>query len=435
MIRAKAPIKSGQGVFDGPAQREDRLPAEFGREHLPRALDEVVGLVDQEGIRSRLFQEEAPQIRLGVEGVVVVADHRIRPQRQVQGKFERADPEAARRRGNSLPRPGILLEHGAAGLREAVEMAPGIVTLLGVAGPVWREADLLLGGQRQAFQTQSAGAQLLQGLFGRQPAGGAGREIKNLGAAAIGDGFDRREKHRHGLADAGGGLDEYASCHPDGAIDRLRHIFLARSEGGVWKGQIAQGGVAFSAPLGDDGGPFKIARHQFVEERREFGEREPAPNRAGGAGVEPCVGELDLDIADASVDAVQKGIGLGLAPVQRVVAAKAFLQAAAGGLDLLDHRGPGAGKHAVDPASNFKHEIFGLDSARHGDLRHVFVRSGILDPLVDADGLRGARGAGKLHHQVSASQHMLHQFAHADCQLCLHGWVTTISKIIICDLQ
>ena len=80
-----------------------------------------MGLVDQEGVGRGLFQEEAPQIRLRVEGVVVVADHRIRPQRQVQGKFERTDPEAARGRGNGLPRPGIVLEHGAAGFREAGE--------------------------------------------------------------------------------------------------------------------------------------------------------------------------------------------------------------------------------------------------------------------------------------------------------------------------
>ena len=147
-------------------------------------------------------------------------------------------------------------------------MAAGVVTLLGVAGTVRREADFFLGGQRQAFQAQSAGAQLVQGLFGRQPAGGAGREVKNLVAAAVGDGLDRREEHRHGLADAGGGLDERAASRPDRALDGLRHIFLARAVGRVRKGEIAQGGVALTAPLGDDGGPSEIAGHQFVEERR-----------------------------------------------------------------------------------------------------------------------------------------------------------------------
>ena len=97
-------------LLEAPPQSPDLEFAQFGRKHLPRPVHQVVGLVDEKGVRPAFLQEETLEIGARVEHIVVVADDDIGPQRHIQRQLKRADPMLARHLLDLGPGDGVVLE-------------------------------------------------------------------------------------------------------------------------------------------------------------------------------------------------------------------------------------------------------------------------------------------------------------------------------------
>ncbi|MPN40135.1 hypothetical protein SDC9_187671 [bioreactor metagenome] len=62
------------------------------RIHLPCSVHQIMGLIYEKGEIGLLIHEESLQACAGVEEIVIITYHAIRPNGQVQGIFKRADP-------------------------------------------------------------------------------------------------------------------------------------------------------------------------------------------------------------------------------------------------------------------------------------------------------------------------------------------------------
>ena len=118
----------------GPLQTAEFRTPQLGGVHVAGALDQVVGLVDQEEVLAPGVEEVAAQVGLGIEDVVVVADDRVRPQGEVERQLERAD---------GVP-PGHLLDRGPRGRFQRKGLVDGVVDAVVVAEGVL--AGLLVAG-------------------------------------------------------------------------------------------------------------------------------------------------------------------------------------------------------------------------------------------------------------------------------------------------
>jgi len=104
---AQGAVDGRQCRFDRAPQVEKRLLAELRREHVPRPVDEVVRLIDQERVVAWGFAEEAAQVGPWVECVIVVAHDQVGPGRQVERQLAGAHGEPAGHLGGRLACPRL----------------------------------------------------------------------------------------------------------------------------------------------------------------------------------------------------------------------------------------------------------------------------------------------------------------------------------------
>jgi hypothetical protein len=99
---------AGKNITESGFKREDFILEEFGGEHFTSAIDEVVGFVDEKGEIATLAGKVALERDGRVERVIVVADHAIGPDGEIERKLEGADLVFARQgfyfsAGENLP--------------------------------------------------------------------------------------------------------------------------------------------------------------------------------------------------------------------------------------------------------------------------------------------------------------------------------------------
>ena len=227
--RLEGPGATGDRLFERTADILNLARVQVGREHLPGAVHQVVRFVHEEGVVARLFGEVAAQIDFGVEHVVVVTDDDVHPGRQVERKLERADlmlpaDGFENRPGDVFARQGRA--HGCFG---AVVIPASKGAGCRVAGLAFLNADLLLGGERQRAQAEPGLPQVGQGLLRHGASDRARGEVEDALQLAFAQGLDRREEHRDGLADAGGGFEEETPAPCEHAVGGHGQFALART--------------------------------------------------------------------------------------------------------------------------------------------------------------------------------------------------------------
>ena len=234
------------------AEHRERLQRELRAEHLPPAVDQVVGFVDQkdrsgdrpllrggilrlrlpyiadQSVSSGCIPEEAAQLRARIEDMVVIADHDVREQRQIQGQLKRTDLEAVRAGGDRLP--GEIVRFGQQaheGLVHPVEMPVRPRTGGGVAGRMVQDTDALSGCQDQGAAAQSLPAEKAHGVRGDCPRDRLGGQIEDPVRLALPHRLQAGEQDRQRLAGAGGRLQKELPAVADRVVDMYGQLPLA----------------------------------------------------------------------------------------------------------------------------------------------------------------------------------------------------------------
>ena len=146
------------------------------RVHIPGAVGEVVGLVDEEQVIPRRLKEPFEGDHR-VKQVVVVPDDHIAPQAGIQPQLEGADGVPPGQAPERVGGEAGLVQRLPEGIPDALIVPPGIGAGLGGALPRIAQADLVLGGEGDAAQRQAGVGSMdgVEGLFGGGAGGTPGR--------------------------------------------------------------------------------------------------------------------------------------------------------------------------------------------------------------------------------------------------------------------
>ena len=127
------------------------------------------------------------------------------------------------------------------------------------------QADLVLGGQGDAAQLECrvSCAQQREGVFSRRPGRAARRQVEHR--PALSHRLQRREKHAHRLADAGGSLTKQVPTLGTGLVHRTDHSPLPGPVAVKGKAELGQRGPAQLLPLGGALGPGGIPGQQVSD--------------------------------------------------------------------------------------------------------------------------------------------------------------------------
>ncbi len=409
---ADRPRRRGMGLLHLPARPGERLPPQFGREHLAGPVGQVVRLVDQEGIGGGRRLEEPPQVDPRIEGVVVVPDDHVGPQRDEQGKLERADPKRPRRLLDRRPVQPVPLEDRLQGRPHPVEMPPRVCAGLGPAVGLRQEADLLFGGQRQHFAPQAAFRQPRQRRLGHPAAHRLGGQVEDLRHDASPQGLQRGKQGGHCLADAGRRLREQPPAVGQGPPDGDRQRPLALAVAGEGEGQARDRGIAHPLPVTDGARPGQVVRHQVVEEPFQVIAGEGLPELEHFERVKVQVGQLHTDALEPVLGGPDEGVRLGLTPVDRLALPRDRGQRPGGRLDLVEGDPVGFAPDPVDPAADLERQVRRLMEPGHPHLGFVGRRPSLLDALVALGAGQGPPRPQEGRPQVAALQNEFHQVAH-----------------------
>ena len=219
------------------------LEAELGREVAAAAIDQVVRLVDhQDDVGEVVAGAELGERHVGIEDVVVVADHRLRFARDLEAHLERAD----------LGRLGLLRTRRRAWTSAQVsssrctiargaqldEVVARVAAVLLVADHLVVGAHARLGAQ--AHRAEGAlGVEQAEHVPGHVLLQVLGGEDEHALVVALRVAQHRVER-RHGLAQAGGGLDQQVLALLERLLDALDDLELARARRGVGEDAAAR---------------------------------------------------------------------------------------------------------------------------------------------------------------------------------------------------
>ena len=191
------------------------------------------------------------------------------------------------------------------------------------------------------------------------------------------------------------------------SIDELDgHFPLPRSIRGKRKRKPIQGHIPDTVPVGDRCCPVEIPRNEIIEEIFKFSDRQAFLKFPNSAGIEPVIGQLDVDGGQLMGMCIKVGITFRLPPVDRVVDVAGV---AGSRFDLIDDDPVRIAVDAVDAASNHQHEPIGLHLMGYGYLRGVSVRTGFLNLLMGANTVNRAARAEEDVLEVSGTEDMLDQ--------------------------
>ena len=350
---------------DARAQLRHALPRQCRRVHLPGAIRQVVGLVDEQA-RAALAVKVALQAHTGIEHVVVVADHHVGQLRQIQRQLEGADFKLPRQFGDGLRVQHLHLHGPPQRLPAALEVAVAVAAQHAVRLAL--KADLLLCGQRHRSNAQTIATHQLQRILRRPAARGARGEIEHAGHLPRAQRLQRAVERRRRLADAGGGLDQRTPARAQRMLHAVRHLPLALAELRKWKAQALERRLGGLLPA--------LLGLQLPRVGQRVGHEAPRkllpiqlPLEAALTAVHAHVDQLHLRRSTAVPRAEQMRVDLRLGPVGGIVLAEDLVGVDPRGLDLGDVRAvplqPCRVRAALHPQCNATH----LHVQRHGKLR------------------------------------------------------------------
>ena len=305
-----------------------------------------MGLVDEEKPVARCI-EEAPELHHGVKEVVVVADDHIAPCAEVQPQLKGADGEplgrsrqrrpgktavaAVQQRGQRVPHPVVVPLGVGTALRQAG----------GAALVVFTQAGLFLGCQGHAAQGQRGGGgpQAGEGVLGGGLRRVAGREVKQLFAAALAQSFQGREEGAHGLANAGGGLTKQPLAALAGTVDFPRQRPLPGAVRRKGKVQGLQALVPAGGPVQLPPCPRDVIPQQALEKGVQRGGGKVPGVPQDLVGVDLIIGQPDVQRVQRLLLCVDGSVDHALGPVAGAAVLPQFLGGEGGGLDLVDDGG------------------------------------------------------------------------------------------------
>ena len=397
-----------------PKRRLHQAPLQSRAQHGARPFAKLVRFVDDEaGTRTRQRRCGQPlQAHHGIEDVVVVAHHHVRPRRRLQGELERTHREAPRHLLHVLAPAQATGQQFAARGRRSVEVAPGIAAQLRIARRAWVEADALLGRDRHAGQRPPLRAHPRQRLLRRLLPGAAGRQEHEPVENALAHRLQRRKHARHRLARTRRRLHQPVRAIAETAKDALGQLPLVRVEAGIRKAQPSQLRVALRQPRRHGIQPRDVEAASGLEERDQLGRLpalvedarrrgvvgvqvdEPQPQFAGGFVAEHEHGRVEPQLRQMD--------GAGV-PVQRG-------SVGAGGLHFL-HQGGGR-VPAVDSAGHLQC----AEGDGHGMFAAVRLAPLLLPAALPGNALLGQRRGLERRMQVAAPVDELGQFLDARSQ-------------------
>ena len=388
--------------------------AQFGAVHGARALEQVVGFVDQHRDAPIIGHGQRMQQRAAVEVVVVVTHHQVAPASHFLAEVVRADLVRQRhvaQRG-LRQRAGVGARHGrAARCRQPVVEAARQRARIAVADLVGVLARLVARCQVEHSQAQrrSTAAQRLHRLQRQAAPRALGRQVVDLVDLLAGAGFQEAEHGGHRLADAGRRLRHQAAAQARRVVDAFRQLALAGAKAIERELQRGQGIVTCGTVRQLLVGPRNEAFAQRLEVRLEFRRAAVLQQRLGL-----------LLLPDVEVDqrhrhrrqpvqpAQQVPVDLGLRPMQGTVVGRHALQIALEGLDFLDLCVRKI--ETIGPSAHAQMPILAADGdlgliARAAPRRHALVAGNAL--------LRGGRGR-EAQVQVALPGRVIAQRAHGD---------------------
>ena len=178
-------------------------------EHVPRPIHKIMRLIHQQNIVPLFLLKEPLQGRRGIEGVVIVTDDHIRPERQVQGKLKGADLiRLAPSQNGFLGKAIFRLQSRVQGLIDPVKMPLCARADIWMAKALLHRAELVLGRQGDGLHLQSLRPQNLQRIAGRLSRDILRGQIKNPLHLSPLKCLNRGEQSAHGFPDSSGGLQK-----------------------------------------------------------------------------------------------------------------------------------------------------------------------------------------------------------------------------------
>ena len=282
------------------------------------------------------------------------------------------------------------------------------------------QADLFLCGQGHAAQGKPGVGRLkpCQRILGGGLRRVAGGEVKELFPAAFAHGFQGREEHAHGFADAGGSLTEQPGAAfvvgvlpgAAGAPDFARQCPLPGTVGVKRKPQGGQAAAAGFFPVQLTVRPRQILTEEFGQKIFQLLLRKMPRKTDDPVGIDLIIGQPHVDFRQTFLRTVNGTVHHALRPVTGVHFLGNFLFGHSGGLDLVDgHNAVFIGENAVRPAFQRKDDAVHLPVGGEGHFGFVAVPGGFLQPAVDARALKSAVEAGKAAVDAAAAQQKFHQ--------------------------
>ena len=188
--------------------------------------------------------------------------------------------------------------------------------------------------------------------------------------------LDRGEEGGDGLADAGRGLTEHARAGSGSTVDHRCHLSLPLAVGGKREREGKRLLIAQHRPVGAQLRPAVVAAQQIQVKAFQLLRGKASGELLQLLGLHLAIDQPHFDGVQLFLLGKDKGIALGLRPVQRVVAGGIRLAAEQregqlGGLDLLDDGASILPQYAVRPAIDRKEDAVQLPLVRKDDLRAV----------------------------------------------------------------
>ena len=209
-------------------------------------------------------------MRVRVEHIIVIADHRVHPGGHIQAHFIGTYLPGLTLGQQRFPVKSILpvqqLEYR---LIDPVKMPSGPWTGGGIAVCFVTDAHLLLRSQNQNLAGQPLLAENLKGLPGHFPGDGLGSQVKHLLRDPLPHGTHGWKHCGHGLSQACGGLEKQLLFPQDGPVDAAYHFPLPFPVG-KWEFQPLHGRIPLLFPLVLPVGPAVIGIQQPVKPFSQF---------------------------------------------------------------------------------------------------------------------------------------------------------------------
>ena len=211
------------------------------------------------------FRKETLQLCTRIKNIIIITDHRIRPQRHIQSELKRTNlPFLCLRLDRRTVKPLPLRDQLKYGVIDAVKMPLCIRTRIGIALRLIEKTDFFFGSQCQCFHAQSLTAQDLIRLLRYRSCHCLCRSIENAVCQSLSHRFYRRKYRGKCFSRSGRSLYKQRLFAKHRPIDRGRH-FLLSVPPRIRKFQPRNRGLPHFLPFDLKLRPLLILLHDFPE--------------------------------------------------------------------------------------------------------------------------------------------------------------------------